>query len=228
MILKTDWNSLFEGEIYLPSSKSYSIRAFIIAACGGRSKIIRPSNCDDAKVALRIAKALGCIVTANKDNTAFNIQANKKSFSSVRLCVNESGTVLRFLLPLICLKNKDLTVIGTGTLQGRPNAFLTKVLRKMGADINGVGDSESVPIKLKKSQISGGDINIDASLSSQFISALLITCPQLNEDTNLNLTGKLVSKDYIVMTLKVLEKSGIAIKQKNIKSYLIKGNQEYK
>lgn len=208
MIFKLKPVSFLKGTIQLPASKSYSIRAFIIGAFA-QSQIKQASNCDDALVAQRIAKALIKKV---------------KMFS-----VGESGTTLRFLLPLLPLYVPEAIVRGQGTLIGRPNVHLCKSLRNCGMDIHGHGPKESVPIVFRGGQIKGGVIKIDGSLSSQFISALLIAAPHLKEDTRIIITGKeMVSQDYIVMTLAILAKAGIRIKRLSRREFVIKGGQQFK
>ena len=220
-------SSLIQGEIFLPASKSYSIRGFIIAACGGLSKIINPSNSDDVKVSMTIARALGAKIYP-LGNNIYQVMAGRNPLRLSKINVKESGTVLRLLLPLLSLKQKRSLVIGEGTLKGRPNRHLTSTLRKMGIDIRGSGQQESVPIVLDGGSLKGGTIIIDGSLSSQFISALLIACPQLREDSRVKITGeKIVSVDYITMTKQVLELSGVHITEVNQRLYLIKGKQRF-
>ena len=227
MILKVPAVKYLKGRIQLPGSKSYSIRAFMIAACGGRSTIIHPSDCDDALVALQVASALGSQIH-RVGNNIWEIRAGERRVSSSRIHVGESGTVLRFVLPLLSLQNRRWVVEGKGTLQGRPNDHLTRTLRSMGVDIRGVGERESIPIIIKSGRIHGGKIKIDGSLSSQFVSALLITAPQLKDDTTLTIQGKkMVSLDYIAMTRQVLQKSGIKIFLRNKRTFYIKGNQRF-
>lgn len=217
-----------KGSIDLPSSKSYSIRSFILAALGGTSLICQPSNCDDAVVSRHVAAQLGAEVKQTEDNV-WQIVAGKKRAHLTQIQVRESGTVLRFVLPLLARLGQSVTVTGEGTLRGRPNAFLTKTLRAMGVDVRGTGVGEGVPILFKGGSFQGGTMTIDGSLSSQFISALLITCPLLTQDTNLKLTGrKLVSQDYITMTLQMLEECGIKMTKKNDRHYQIPGNQVYR
>ena len=209
MILNIKPAKIFKGQIRLPASKSYSIRAFIIAACGGRSHIIHPSNCEDALVARNISNAL------KKKTKVFN--------------VGESGTSLRFLLPLLPFCTNRTTIKGKGTLIGRPNHHLCESLRRQGINIQGSGLKESVPIVYKGGQLKGGTIKIDGTLSSQFISALLIALPRFEEDSQIIITGKeMVSADYIVMTNQILAKAGIRIQQLTSRKYFIKGNQKFK
>ena len=218
MILKVIPSKAIKGSFYLPASKSYSIRAFFIAACGGSSKIVGASNCEDAIVAQNIYTAL---------------KAGDKTFN-----VGESGTSLRFLLPLLSLHTTKAVVKGKGTLIGRPNHHLCEALRAQGMDIAGDGNNESVPIVYKGGMLKPGVIKIDGSMSSQFISALLIAVPRLFKDSRIEITGKeIVSADYIVMTLQILNKAGIEIKalsgkrsalRKDTREFIVKGNQTFK
>lgn len=227
MILKVEPTLSLKGRIPLPASKSYSIRALMIASCGGVSRIINPSDCDDAKVAMKAARALGAAVVAIPQNQ-WKVTARCRPLRFSDINVKESGTVLRFLLPLAALHGRKAVIRGEGTLRGRPNTFLLQTLRAMGMDIRGKDEKESVPIRIEGGQLRGGDITINGSLSSQFISALMIACPQLKEDTRLTLTGgEIVSSDYITMTLQVLEKSGIRIRKRGLKTYDIKGAQTF-
>ncbi len=228
MILRVQPTSSLKGKIRLPASKSYSIRAFIIAACGGQSQVNFSSDCDDAIVAKNTAKALGArIISTKKD--CYNIAAKKSKPQLSKINVKESGTTLRFLLPLASLYGTKAKIIGEGTLIGRPNKFLNETLRQMGICIEGVGEKESVPITIHGGQIKGGEVAIDGSLSSQFISALLIACANLKEDTTVLIKGKeLVSVDYIEMTTQILGETGIKVKKINDRKYVIKGGQNFK
>ncbi len=201
-----------QGRIQLPASKSYSIRAHMIAACGGVSQIRHASDCDDALIAAQTARAL------------------KRRDSRPRIfSVGESGTTLRFLLPLLALRTFKARVMGRGTLIGRPNRHLCAALRRQGMDIRGQGAKESVPIVFNGGALAGGRVIIDGSLSSQFISALLIALPSLAQDSRLILSGReLVSQDYILMTMQILAKAGIKIKRRHARDYFIPGGQSFK
>ncbi|MCX5681679.1 MAG: 3-phosphoshikimate 1-carboxyvinyltransferase [Candidatus Omnitrophica bacterium] len=220
-----------KGEVLLPPSKSYSIRSVIVASCGGRSAISNLSSCDDARRALEVARALGASIKFSNHSSNLVIKANfdLNEDSYLKVNVGESGTVLRFLLPLLALRKSSSLITGEGTLLGRPNKFLTQTLRRMGRNITGQGSKESIPIKINKGIVKGGNISIDGSLSSQFISALLISCPLLKEDTRLKIAGKkIVSAPYITMTIHVLKKAGIKIRERSDAFYLIPGCQTFK
>jgi 3-phosphoshikimate 1-carboxyvinyltransferase len=216
------------GRVFLPASKSYSIRSFLVAACGGHSVIIHPSDCDDARVALKVARFLGARVKKIAENT-WDVQGGTVARKAAHVDVRESGTVLRFLLPLLAAQGRRITVTGQGTLLGRPNKQLAEALRARGVILKGVGPKESVPITLSGGCFRGGKINIDGTVSSQFVSALCIACPQLPEDTRLSVKGRrMVSVDYIEMTRLVLAQAGVTIRKQKERTFLICGGQRFR
>ncbi len=231
-----DRSPVLWGTVRLPASKSYSIRALIISACGGSSTVIDPSDCDDAQVALSVARHLGAkifpstpIKVAKNSKNIYTIAANGVPAQLAKINVRESGTVLRLLLPLLSLRGEKALVAGEGTLKGRPNRHLLNALRQQDVNIHGSGPKESVPIRLTGGTLKGGTIKIDGSLSSQFISSLLIACPQLAENSTIQITGKeLVSTDYIAMTIAVLAKAGVKIKKTSPRHYKTAGEQKFK
>jgi 3-phosphoshikimate 1-carboxyvinyltransferase len=215
------------GVVRLPASKSYSIRAFMVAACGGTSQIFDPSNCDDALVAIRVARALGCKIKRKKDR--WEVAASKDRASLKTISVGESGTVLRLLLPMLSIRTDRAVVVGERTLIGRPNKHLLEALRRQGLIISGSGEKESVPIRFQGGKLKAGRITIDGSLSSQFVSALLMVAPSLSGDSVVELTGKtIVSKDYITMTLQILKKAGITVAARGPRSFVIRGGQAFR
>lgn len=216
------------GKIYLPASKSYSIRAYIVAACGGRSILTRPSDCDDAIVARKVAQQLGAKIV-KRPNNVWEVRAKATDVNLGNINVQESGTVLRFILPLVALHDKQARIVGKGTLKGRPNEHLVKTLKKMGVKIKGVNANHSIPISIEGGQLKSGKIVIDGSLSSQFISALIIATAQLETNSSIHLTGrKLVSTDYITMTQQILKRTGVNITRRDSRQYNIRGGQKFK
>ncbi|MBF0331317.1 MAG: 3-phosphoshikimate 1-carboxyvinyltransferase [Candidatus Omnitrophica bacterium] len=229
MILNVPPVRKLTGSIDLPASKSYSIRAFFVAACGGRSRILGASDCDDAKVALRVARAFGAKVTAVPGGCLVNVPAFQKKKAMLAIDVGESGTSLRFVLPLLPQYAAKARVVGRGTLMGRPNYHLCAALREQGLEIRGEGANESVPISFSGGDIPCGRVEIDGSLSSQFVSALMIAAPLAENDTRLVMAGKtLVSQDYVIMTRQILERAGIRVTVKGRREFLIPGQQHFK
>lgn len=227
MILNVKAVKRLSGQLQLAASKSYSIRAFIIAACAGTSTIKNISHCDDALVAIRTARALGASISRKAKQWHVKARGIKKETRLFK--VGESGTTLRFLLPLLSLYTKRARVVGAGTLRGRPCSLLCQTLRAQGMDIRGEGLKEAVPIVYKGGCLRGGRISIDGSVSSQFISALLIALPSVKESSRLYISGqKIVSQDYTLMTMQILARAGVVIKKLSQREFFIRGNQQFK
>ena len=207
MILDVKPVRALQGIIDLPASKSYTIRAYFIDALGPPSKMIGASDSEDALAAKSVTRAL-------KEGAAV-------------LDVGESGTTLRFLLPLLPFHVPRAVVKGKGTLVGRPNHHLCATLRRQGMDIRGTGPKESVPIVYKGGPLEGGTIRIDGTLSSQFISALMIALPRLEADSRIKVIGPMVSKDYVFMTRRILARAGIKVGAYG-REFFIPGNQKFK
>jgi len=175
-------------EIDLPSSKSISNRLLIIQAlCKQDFEIKNLSNSDDTN-------SLKNALTANGDT----------------IDVGPAGTSFRFLTSYLATqKGKDFILTGTDRMKERPIQNLVAALQILGAKISYLEKDGFPPLKIKGTTILGGEITIDASISSQFISSLLLIAPTLANGLTLNISGNLVSKSYIQMTLRLMEEFGI-------------------
>ncbi len=217
-----------QGTIQLPSSKSYSIRSVIVASCGGRSKIQNLSFCDDARVALSVVRHFNMRAVAFKENGFLILPSLNKRNKNVRFNVGESGTVLRFVVPLVAFNKLRGMVEAKGTLCHRPNHHLVLSLRRMGVNVSGQGKKHTVPIIFKGGECEGNVIKIDGSLSSQFISAFLIAAPFLGRDMKVVISGKeIVSRPYIHMTLEIMARAGIRVQRKTSRIFFIERGQQY-
>jgi 3-phosphoshikimate 1-carboxyvinyltransferase len=228
MNLKVNPASRLEGTIVPPASKSYSIRAFIIASLGGKSKIINPSNSIDCKVAIDNCRRLGAKIKRVDSNVYLVDGFDKNRKSQKILDVKESGTTLRFMISLASIFPGRTVIRGTGTLRSRPNRPLINALKYLGIKIRGTGPKATVPIVVSGGSLKGGKLEIDGTLSSQFISSILITAPNFSGNTRLRIIGDhVVSQPYIDMTLAVLKRSGVRIERINGRNYFIRGNQRF-
>ena len=227
MDLQVDVTEFLKGNVRLPASKSYSIRAFMIAALGGRSRISNPSDCDDARTAMTAAAQLGARLSRVSPDV-WRVAGRTDVKHPPRIHVKESGTVLRFILPLVSLHPHPCRITGEGTLKGRPNRHLVELLRRQGVLIRGTGPEESVPIRISGGALRGGRMEVEGSVSSQFISALMIACPHLPEDTTIVIKGRqVVSADYIEMTGQVLRRAGIKVTRASGRVIRIPGGQKF-
>ena len=175
-------------EIDLPSSKSISNRLLIIKAlCKDNFEIENLSDSDDTKI---LEQALNS--------------------SEEMIDVNHAGTSFRFLTAYLSSKiGKEFILTGSKRIKERPIKELVSALRKMGAKIEYLEKEGFAPLKIIGTNLSDGKVEIDGGISSQFISAILLISPTLVNGIELKITGNLVSKSYILMTLELMKEFGI-------------------
>ncbi len=179
--------------VSLASSKSITNRALIIKAlCDKKIIIENASLADDSKILTS--------VLANLSST---------------INVNDAGTAFRFLTAFLSIQSGTFILTGSERMKQRPIGGLVKALREIGAEIEFMENENFPPLKIIGKSLKGGRLSIDASESSQYISALLLIAPKLSIGLELELTGKINSVSYIDMTLSLMKHFGIEVKRKN-------------
>ncbi|MCR5076918.1 MAG: 3-phosphoshikimate 1-carboxyvinyltransferase, partial [Prevotella sp.] len=177
-----------DTRITLPASKSISNRALIIhALAGGTEMPENLSDCDDTQVIIR---------ALNEQPTTIDIKA--------------AGTAMRFMTAYLCVSNGDHTITGTERMKHRPIGILVDALRYLGADIEYTGEEGYPPLLIRGHQLEGGQLEIPGSVSSQYISALLMVAPVFAKGLELRLTGEIVSRPYIDLTLHLMHQFGVS------------------
>ena len=226
--------SAVEGTINLPGSKSLSNRALLLAALAkGTTKVTNLLDSDDIRHMLNALKALGVRYQLSDDKTiceieglggAFNIQNNLSLF------LGNAGTAMRPLTAALCLKgNHEVEIILTGEprMKERPILHLVDALRQAGADIRYLENEGYPPVAILNKGIKGGNVKIDGSISSQFLTALLMSAPLAENDTEIEIIGELVSKPYIDITLAMMRDFGVDVENHHYQKFQVKGNQSY-
>lgn len=208
--------STISGEVVAPPSKSYAHRILISAfLSGGRTSVYNAGNSNDVSATLSALKSLGAQVETNGDIITIE---RKNVPKKATVDCNESGSTLRFLLPVACALNVNATFTGKGRLLERPIKELVCALNDNGAEIDGF----TVNGKLKS-----GEYKIPANISSQYLTGLLFALPILSGDSKIVFIGTPVSTGYLDVTLDVLKIFGIQI-EKTDYGYYVRGNQMYK
>ena len=204
------------GEIVAPPSKSYAHRILIAAYLTGQKvSVHNAGNSNDVMATIGSLKSLGAQTDVN-DGTV-TIQRKKIPSTAVVDC-NESGSTLRFLLPVAAALNVNATFTGKGRLLSRPIQELVQALNDNGADIDGF---------TVNGKLCAGTFTIPATVSSQYITGLLFALPLLDGDSKIVFVGEPVSQGYLDVTLDVLQQFGIQIERTDY-GYFVKGNQRYK
>lgn len=209
------------GEVVVPSSKSLSHRALLAGLLSKNdTKIYNLLDCEDTKATISIMEALGKKVIY-KDGYHLVTNGSDRIDNDILLNANESGSTLRFIIPILSLYEGKHLITGTKKLLSRPLDIYKELYQKDGLYFNLTENALEVEGKLK-----GGKYEVRGDISSQFISGLLFTLPLLSVDSEIIITGKFESKSYVDLTIEVLNHFGIEIKEVN-NVYYIKGNQEY-
>lgn len=210
------------GTIKAIPSKSYAQRILLASALAHDvTKVKIQSLSNDIIAAIDCIKALGAKVESDNEIITVTPDVGLKTVSNIFDC-NESGTVLRLTLPVACTVYEKSTFKCKGRLLQRPLSPLKEELEKKGCKISQPNNST---LKLC-GKISNGIYTLPGNVSSQFISGLLFALPLLDGDSKIILTSPLQSSGYVNMTIDVLERFGITIKQSN-NTYTIKGSQKY-
>lgn len=219
-------SKLINGEVYIPASKSHSIRAIFIAGLAyGKSIIKKPLFSKDVMSAVSVMRQFGAKIDVLNDFiTVEGVGGNIKCPSEI-VDVGNSGTTLRFAMLVAAQINGETILTGDFQIQKRPVKELVCVIRNLGGKVKFLKNENCVPIKIT-GKIKGGYTDLDA-FSSQYLSSALISCPLLKENTHINIT-RLNEKPYVDMTLWWLDKQNIKYKNDNYKNIVIYGNQSYK
>ena len=210
------------GVVTPPCSKSYAQRALAVALLSeGESVLQNMDFCNDTLSAIRCIESLGATVSREDEHTIV-VKGGLKPISD-RLFVGESGLSARLFTPIAALCSTPITIEGEGTLLYRPMDMMINPLRALGVDVRDGGGR--LPIEVC-GPMKGGEINVDGSVSSQFVTGLLLSLPLALEDTVINVAGA-VSKPYLDMTIDTAEHFGVAIEHNDYEQFYIAGGQSY-
>ena len=173
--------------IELPASKSISNRALVIHMLSGGATLPQNiSDCDDTEV----------IVEAMRQNLPPEIN------------IKAAGTAMRFMTAYLSLTTGTHVLTGTERMKHRPIGTLVDALRMLDADIEYVGEQGFPPLRITGKALQGGDLEISGSISSQYISAMLMIGPMMERGLTLHLTGDIISRPYIDLTLWMMNEYG--------------------
>lgn len=214
-----------KGTINIPPSKSLAHRAVIAAALSdGKCEISNLVYSKDITATLKGMENLGARTKINVDSV--NFEGNGKIIRKEKLFdCEESGSTIRFLIPLSLAIENEVEFIGKGKLGSRPQGVYYKIFEEKNVEYSTVDGH--LPLKIK-GQLPSGSYNVEGNISSQFITGLLYTLPLLDGDSVINITTELESIGYVDLTLDILKKYGIEVINNDYKSFVIKGNQKYK
>lgn len=218
----TIWPSQLEGSVRAPRSKSVMQRLVVASLLGRGTSIIRePATSADCIAALASAELLGADLAIDKEGN-YHITGGKQQ-PIEDLNVGESGLSLRLFTCIGAMSGYPVTITGEGSLSRRPVSAFAPVFEQLGATFS--SNNNYPPVNVKGPFI-GGLANLDGSVSSQFLSGLLMALPLAKRDTTLHVS-QLQSKPYVDLTIEVLEAFGVEVMHQSYERFMIAGNQYY-
>lgn len=223
--------SKVSGVVNVPGSKSLSNRALLLAAlCEGDTELTNLLDSDDISHMLNALTQLGVNYTLSDDKTRCVVKGNGGAFNvsePQELFLGNAGTAMRPLCAALAVSNVDVVLTGEPRMEERPISDLVDGLREAGADIKYLKNDGFPPLQIKGKALTANEMSVDGSVSSQFLTALLMAAPLFKNDVTIKIKGELVSKPYIDITLDTMAKFGVEVVNNNYQTFTISGDAKY-
>jgi 3-phosphoshikimate 1-carboxyvinyltransferase len=201
-----------DAVVSVPGSKSLTNRALVVSSLAeGKSRLSNVLHSDDTRYMMSHLRALGISLQASDDQ--IEIEGRGGEFCPVQasLFCGNAGTTVRFLTALCALVPGTQLVTGDQRMQARPIRDLVDALSRLGVDIESVDGCP--PVTVRSDVLRGGRVPVQAHLSSQYLSALLMIAPYAHQPVNIEVVGHMVSESYIELTLDVMASFGVAVER---------------
>jgi 3-phosphoshikimate 1-carboxyvinyltransferase len=220
--------SVLEGHVNAPPSKSYTHRAIILSSlCSGKSMIENPLASGDTLATIEACEAIGAEIESKASSFFVDGPKELETPSDV-INVGNSGTTMRIMTAVSSIVNQGYVVLtGDESIRNRPMQPLLDALQRLGVECWSARMKGFPPIVVKGGTLRGGDTEICGNVSSQFLSAILITAPRSRYQTTLKVQGRQVSKPYVDATLRMIKTFGGKVVRDTNSTYQIPPNQSY-
>lgn len=220
------------GTVNIPGSKSISNRALLLAAmASGTTRLTNLLDSDDIRHMLDALKQLGVNYQLSADKsicTVTGLGGPLCSMQPLSLFLGNAGTAMRPLCAALTLGQGEFTLTGEPRMEQRPIGDLVDALRQLGAQIDYLKQAGFPPVKVNATGLQGGDVSIAGSLSSQYLTALLMVAPLAQDAVTIHIDGELVSKPYIELTLQMMARFGVTVTHDNYRRFEIAAGQHYR
>lgn len=215
------------GEVLIPSSKSLTNRALVIASLINSEVVIKnPLESDDTRTMINCLKELGIKIEVGIGEIGVIGDIRDIGDRKYKLNAGFSGTTIRFLLALSCVVPGIKIISGKESLNKRPIGELAGALKDLGAEIEYLEKSGYPPLLVKSSKLAVTKTRLHGDISSQFFSALLMIAPVAG-GLEIDVMGKQISKPYIDMTIDLMAYFGVKVENENYKKYIVESGQKY-
>ncbi|MHA1791032.1 MAG: 3-phosphoshikimate 1-carboxyvinyltransferase [Promethearchaeota archaeon] len=206
-------NHQFNKELKIPGSKSITNRALIISALArGHSKLSNVLFSDDTYYMIEALSSLGVEIDINEEDKILRVHGSEGIFKAKekKLFVGNSGTCMRFLTSFVSLGNGRYIIDGNERMRERPIKDLIEGLRQVGVDVKTLKGNGYPPVDISANGIIGGTVRMRGDVSSQYFSSILLVAPYARDkDITIEVIGRLVSRPYVMMTIRMMEQFGV-------------------
>jgi 3-phosphoshikimate 1-carboxyvinyltransferase len=222
------------GVVALPGSKSISNRVLLLAALAeGSTEITGLLDSDDTRVMLAALRALGVGVAVHGDGRATVAGAGRFPVPRAELFLGNAGTAVRPLTAALALMGGDYSIAGVPRMHERPIGDLVQALRALGAHIDYTGQEGFPPLRIGQASLrSGHPVQMPGSVSSQFLTALLLAAPihtaQSGVPMVIEIVGELISKPYIEITLNLMARYGVTVGREGWSRFVVPADAVYR
>jgi 3-phosphoshikimate 1-carboxyvinyltransferase len=215
--------------VSVPGSKSYTHRTLIAAALSDGPCTVRgPLRSQDTLLTLGALEKMGAAVTDRNDIIEIGGLNGRFKPCADPIYLANSGTSMRLLAGVAALGRGTYTLTGTPRMYHRPIGHLLEALNRLGIDARATENNGCPPVEIPGGQAHGGAVAINCSVSSQFLSSLLLMAPCTPDGLSITVSHGPVSRPYINMTVDILERFGIAVKREGYTRFDINGGQSYR
>lgn len=228
--VKLTFPAKMEMEVRMPGSKSISNRAIIAASLAkGKSTLRNVSSSDDTRKLVDIVRQLGVGATYESDGSLTidgqdgHICGKDGSFN-----VENTGTVMRFLLPFLSIGEGEYILDGNERMRQRPIDDLLQAVNDIGGDVRPLNNDGAPPIRVKAHGLRGGIVRLKSDRSSQFASSLLLSAPYMEKGLDLQLVGEVSSRSYIDMTVDMMNSFGVIVRHEGTDRHCIQADKKYR
>ena len=219
------------GSLTLPGSKSLSNRALLLAAIANGTTVLENILVgEDTTVMIRALRQLGIRIDEDGKDLNYKVYGIGKKFevpSNREFSLGNAGTAIRPLAAMLALVPSDFTIDGDKYMRERPIAHLGDALESLGAKVSYMIKEGYPPIRIVGGNIKGGNVSVQGSISSQYLSSLLMALPMAKNSSSVTVTQELVSKPYIDITLSLMKTFGVEIHNESYQRFSIPGSQSY-
>ncbi len=217
-----------DATIRVPASKSLTNRALAAAALArGISILEDPLVADDTRLMAAALRDLG--VAIEQRDRAWSVigSGGPVPAREARLYLGNAGTAMRFLTPIVAAGRGRFTLDGSERMRHRPMGDLLAALNALGVKARSAGAGGCPPVEIEAAGLPGGDVTLRGSVSSQFLSGLLLAAPLAAGDFRIRIEGPLVSRPYVDLTLDVMDRFGAAVEREGPDAFRVHGGSGY-